>query len=124
MIPGHSYLPNDRDFGVIEQAKRHHPQINIPQEWHELVHTSCHSNPFRVIQMETKDFVAIMELQKCVINRKDIAGRSIDWFSIRWIQVRKEDPLKFRFRRSLKELEAWKQVDLRRKSKGRPSNIG
>ena len=62
MIPGHSYLPNDQDFGVIEQAKRRHTQINIPQEWHELVHTSCRSNPLRVIEMETKDFVAIMEL--------------------------------------------------------------
>ena len=125
MIPGHSYLPNDRDFGVIEQAKRRHPQIYVPQEWYELVRTACRSNPFRVIEMETDDFKAIKDLKKCVVNRKvDVTGGAIDWFSIRWIQVRKEDPLKFRFRRSLNELEAWKEVDIRRKSKGRPPDIG
>ena len=68
--------------------------------------------------------MAIKDLKKCVVNRKvDVTGGAIDWFSIRWIQVRK-DPLKFRFRRSLNELEAWKEVDLRRKSKGRPPVIG
>ena len=33
MTPGHSYLPNDRDFGVIEQSKRRHAQIYVPQEY-------------------------------------------------------------------------------------------
>lgn len=118
MIPGHSYLPNDQDFGVIEQVKHHHPHIYIPQEWYELVRTAYRSNPFRVVEMETKDFMAIKELKKLVVNRKENTARvAIDWFSIRWIQVGKEDPLKFRFRRSLNELEAWKTVDLRRKSK-------
>lgn len=38
--------------------------------------------------------------------------------------MRKEDPIKFQFRRNLNELEAWKTVDLHRKLKGRPPDIG
>ena len=125
MIPSHSYLLDDCDFGVIEQAKRRHPQIYIPQEWYELVRTACCSNPFMVIEMESKDFMAIKDLKRCIVNRKvDVTGGAIEWFSIRRIQVRKEDSLIFRFRRSLNELEAWKEVDLRCKSKECPPDIG
>ena len=48
---------------VKMKAKRHNPQIYLPQEWYELVRTSCRSNPFRVIEMKNKDFVAIKELK-------------------------------------------------------------
>ena len=43
---------------------------------------------------------------------------------IRWIRVQKDAPLQFRFWRSLNELEAWKEVDLWRKPKGCPSDLG
>lgn len=69
--------------------------------------------------------VAIKELKKLITNRKvDTLGRSVDWLSIRWIQVRKEAPLKFRFKRSLNKLANWKEVDLHRKTKGRPAQLG
>ena len=77
--------------------------------------------------MTTDNFVAIKELKKLVVNHKeDTTRRAVNWFSIRWIQVRKEDPLKFRSRRSINELEVWKEVDLHahQKSEGRPPDIG
>ena len=37
MVSGHSYLPNDRDFGSIETEKRKRSQIFSPQEWCQLV---------------------------------------------------------------------------------------
>ena len=67
----------------------------------------------------------LIEMKKLIVNRKeDTVGRAVDWMSIRWIQVKKDAPLKFRFRRSLNELEAWKEVDLKRKAKGRPADLG
>ena len=39
---------------------------------------------------------------------------------MRWIQVQKDEPLSFRFRYSHNSLEAWKTVDLKKRSKGRP----
>jgi len=32
-VSGHSYLPCDRDFGVIEKQKKYHPEIYIPNDW-------------------------------------------------------------------------------------------
>ena len=123
MVPGHSYLPNDRDFGFIEQVKRRHQQIYTTQEWYDLVSNACHTNPFSVVVMTSADFVAIKELNKMIVNRKeDIMVRSVDWMSIQRIQVQKDTPLKFQFRQSLNELEAWKEVD-RGKRKGLPSDL-
>jgi len=33
LVSGHSYLPCDRDFGVIEKQKKYHPEIYIPNDW-------------------------------------------------------------------------------------------
>lgn len=86
MVPGHSYLPNDRDFGVIEQARRRRQQIYTPSEWYELVRSACRTSPFTVVEMSSENFVAIKELTKLITNRKvDTLGRTVDWFSIRWI---------------------------------------
>ena len=32
MVSGHSYLPNDRDFGIIESAKRRSQHIYVPHD--------------------------------------------------------------------------------------------
>ena len=45
------------------------------------------------------------------------------WLKIKWIRVKKSQPLKFQYRCSHNELEAWKTVDLRRR-RGRPCDIG
>lgn len=37
MISGHSYLPNDRDFGSIEKANRRIQHIFVPDDWCTLV---------------------------------------------------------------------------------------
>ena len=37
MVSGHSYLPNNRNFGGVESARRRQPQIFIPEDWYRLV---------------------------------------------------------------------------------------
>jgi hypothetical protein len=39
-IPGHSYLDNDRDFGLIEKARKKVHKIVLPSEWVNLVKSS------------------------------------------------------------------------------------
>ena len=46
MVSGHSYLPNDRDFGIIGSAKRRSQHIYVPHDWYDLVHNACRKNPF------------------------------------------------------------------------------
>lgn len=40
MTVGHSYLPNDRDFGSIEAERRKRDTLYIPKEWAQLIRDS------------------------------------------------------------------------------------
>ena len=33
MTSGHSYLPNDADFGIIERSKPKSTELFVPQQW-------------------------------------------------------------------------------------------
>ena len=124
MVPGHSYLPNDRDFGSVETARRRREHIYVPDHWYELIRSARQNNPFRVCVMQSSDFVSLKELKKCIVNRKvATSGQKVEWLSMKWIQVVKSEPFQFRFRYSHNSLECWKTVDLKRKTKGRPPVI-
>lgn len=33
LLSGHSYLPCDQDFGLIEKEKKFHPDVHLPNDW-------------------------------------------------------------------------------------------
>jgi hypothetical protein len=49
LIPGHSYLDNDRDFGIIEKSRKNIHKINLPSQWENLVKNARKKNPFKVV---------------------------------------------------------------------------
>ena len=80
MVVGHSHLPNDREFGRIESARRKAQHIYVPHDWCELILKARRQNPFVVVEMSREDFVSCENLAKAFINRKkDTAGRKVDW---------------------------------------------
>ena len=88
MISGHSYLPNDRDFGNIEQAKHRRGSLFVPEEWYVLVGNAHRVNPFHVRRMTQQDFVSIAKLTEMITNRKkNTDGDKVEWLSIHWIRV-------------------------------------
>ena len=123
MVPGHSYLPNDRDFGSIESHKYRLQQVYTPSEWANVIQTSRQANPFEVMQMSRQDFLDLKAFSRCIINRKkNEDGENVQWLKMKWIRVKKSQPLKFQYHFSHNELEAWKTVDLRRR--GHTCDIG
>ena len=125
MTVGHSYLPNDRDFGSIETERRKRNTVFVPDEWAELILKARRKNPFTVTKMTPADFVSLVLVSKAFVNRKiNTAKRSVQWLQIKWIRVQKDKPLQFQYRYSLNDLEAWKTVDLKRRTKDRPPDLG
>lgn len=53
LVPGHSYMPCDRDFGVIEKRKRV-SKCRVPEEVQEMVRSARLEKPFVVITMGEK----------------------------------------------------------------------
>ena len=66
MVSGHSYLPNDRDFGNIEKANRKQ-HVYVPEEWCNLVEQSRRNNPFTVTRMVTEDFISTSNLRTHIV---------------------------------------------------------
>ena len=125
MTVGLSYLPNDRDLGSIETARRKENHIYVPQDWYNLVQDCRRNNPFRVSAMTQADFVSLEPVAKCIVNRKlNTFKQNVKWLNTKWIRITKEKPLQFQYRYTLNELENWKTVDLRKRGKGRPSLLG
>lgn len=50
-VRGHTFLPNDRDFGVIKKKIRKHDRIYVPDEYIKIVN-EC-SEKFKVIKFQT-----------------------------------------------------------------------
>nr|CAI5822693.1 unnamed protein product [Callosobruchus analis] len=91
LVSGHSYMPCDQDFGVIEKNKRHYDNIYIPDDWTRVIKTARKKNPFKVIQLTEKDFISTDALEKTVTNRKKSnEDGSINWLKIQWLKYKKK----------------------------------
>lgn len=90
-----------------------------------LVERARQKNPFVVVQMSTNDFVSLKSVRAQIVKRKtNIHKEKVNWHNIRWIQVSKEKPYQLHYRYSLNALEAWKVLNIQRKCRGRPADIG
>ena len=113
MVSGHSYLPNDRDFGHIEQSRKQSSHIYVPEDWKRVVKEARHKNQFLVRRMDREDFVSLTPFKAAIVNHKvDTVGRMVKWLKMQWISVSKDNPLQFQFRYSNNSLEAWKTVNI------------
>ena len=61
-LPGHTFLPCDRDFGVIEKMKRKTAAVYNPECWFTIVDKAKVKNQFKVVRMTQKEnFVGIAQ---------------------------------------------------------------
>ena len=51
-IVGHSYMPIDRSFAMIEKKKKREDKITTPEQWTNLVRLSRPTQPFNIIHVE------------------------------------------------------------------------
>ena len=120
MVTGHSFLPNDSDFGVIEKlAAKHVNDIHVPEDWCALIERCRRGQRYQVVRMQQQDFLSISELAKYVTVRKlDEDGNKVEWLKIQHIQIRKEEPLKMYYKYSVQDDMPFSCVSFSRK--GRP----
>ena len=125
MVSGHSYLPNDRDFACIENAKRRTQVIYLPSHWCDLVRDCRRQNPFEVIDMTLDDFQSVEPVKSCIVNRKKTDDKEkVEWMKMKWVRYEKSTPFSIKFRYSHNELEQWKVLNVKRRGKGRPPDLG
>lgn len=113
LISGHSYLPNDADFGVIERTLPKSTEIYTVQQWINHIETCCTKNPYSVNKMAGDNSYPVSNLLKNVTVRKiSEQGEKVKWLSIQWLQVRKAEPFKLFYKYSVENDVEFKYVNL------------
>lgn len=123
---GHSYLPNDADFGIIESKARKKEHIYCPNDWIELVKTAKRQKPlFEVTVMERTDFLSTKSLENQICNKKTAEdGGKVNWLKIKWLRYCKNANHTIYYKETLQTDMEFSKINIeKRKSKGRPSKI-
>ena len=103
---GHSYLPNDVDFGKIERKKKYNSHIYDEIAWEELI-SECN---FPIIKMEGK-FKNLSSLcQDHYFRSVDLQQDKFSWLKMKWLQVNGENSV-MSYRNSCNEEEPIKTID-------------
>ena len=101
METGHSYLPNDRDFGQIEKKKKNQT-IYSREEWFDLVRNTQTKNPFQVIEMKEHFKNMKEQLNKRKFPVKDTDGQKFNFLNLRYFGLTRGSPV-LRFQSSADE---------------------
>jgi len=91
-VPGHSFLPNDSEFGDVECAIKWQ-RFYLPEDIIAVMRDCRRKNKFTVSRLSQNDFVTCCELENKLVNRKhDVTGMSVSWLKTREIKLLKSEP--------------------------------
>ena len=81
LIPGHTFLPIDQDFGLVEKNKRYHSKVFVPKDWMKVIESAKKREPkFVVTRLAESDFISTKKLEESTVNRKLMpVDRKIHW---------------------------------------------
>lgn len=127
MTSGHSFLPNDADFGVIEmKAKKN--VLYGPSDWHNIISSAKSKKPFVVTKMSQNNFLSTKNMENYITYRKKTTeGHSVNWLKIQWLRYNIDHPHSIFYKVSLEDAEDFKSFSIKPARKGKPAfitNIG
>lgn len=94
-LSGHSFLPNDSDFGDFECAlKRNHEKVCTDKAYMKIMEDCRKENKFEVIRMSpSEEFFSVKTLEEVITNRKvDVNKKKISWLDTHEIILDKSLP--------------------------------
>ena len=123
MVSGHSFLPNDADFGVIEAYNKSRP-IYDPDDWYEGIIKSKKKQPFHLKVMSQSELCSVESLLKNITNRNtNNLKQPVSWLKIQWLRYSKENPLQILYKESLNEEMEFCKIKIDKKQRrGGPTN--
>ncbi|KAJ8867044.1 hypothetical protein PR048_032906 [Dryococelus australis] len=70
-VRGHSYLPNDQDFSLVDKKKRHIESVELPKEWDSIIQVARKKPlPFNVANMHYPRYKYHGPWQTCTVQKK------------------------------------------------------
>ena len=93
MESGHSFLPNDSDFGAIERKKKQYRSVFHPDEWIEVIQNSKTKNPFNIIRMKGcfKELADLTE--EFTFRTTGTEGEIFNWLKLKFFSLTPRSPM-------------------------------
>lgn len=90
---GHSFLPNDSEFGEVETALKRHEKLFTDEHYMNVMKQCRTKNGFEVNRMSPKDLFSVHGLESLITNRKvDINREKVSWLDTHEILMEKNQP--------------------------------
>ncbi|XP_046684566.1 uncharacterized protein LOC124370321 [Homalodisca vitripennis] len=119
MVSGHSFLPNDADFGIIEKYSKGKTMYS-PRDWYDTITKSKKKKPFVVKIMNREDFNSTQALERSITRRKtNVDKHKVSWFSIQWLRYVRDQPFKIFYKETLNDDIPFDCLDITPAKKGR-----
>lgn len=85
VVFGHSFLPNDSEFGLIEVESRKKQSLSVPGDLKKIIMNAKKKRPkFDVIDVKNPDVVSTTALEQWITKRKKDTERAcFNWVDIR-----------------------------------------
>ncbi|KAL4090146.1 hypothetical protein QTP88_025045 [Uroleucon formosanum] len=109
LVSGHSYMPCDRDFGIIEKRKKVCSTM-VPEEVASMVRDAKHFQPFNVVMMTSDDFYDFAKEADTFLNTAPIKISNLSW-----IRISRDDFPMIKTRQTFNTLEPWKSHNIFKK---------
>ncbi|XP_047518759.1 uncharacterized protein LOC125058680 [Pieris napi] len=114
---GHTFLPNDTDFGKIESHLKQFQRLYTAEDYINVIKTCTKKNPLVPMKMKRNDFVSTEKLEKNITNRKMFVNKvKVNWLKTKHIQLRKENEHSFFMKTD--DNEHYQELHIGRKYKG------
>lgn len=101
-LSGHSFLPNDSEFGDVECALKGVEKVCTDKAYMKIMENCRKENKFEVIRMSSEDFFSVKKLEEIITNRKvDIQKKKISWLDTHEIFLDKAHPNLIKMRKQI-----------------------
>lgn len=115
LVSGHSFLPNDSDFGSVELAAKG-KTIYLPQQWHDIMTACRRKKKIVVCQMSSNETISTENLEKNITQK-----RPVNWLKIQCMRLEIGFPFEIKYKESLQEMMDFQTLDITpSQKKGRP----
>nr|CAI5837459.1 unnamed protein product [Callosobruchus analis] len=118
---GHSFLPNDTDFGQIERALKNQVRLYTLEDFVSVIQNCKKQNKFVINLMEPGDFYSTGNLEKQISNRKcSIDKEKVSWLRTKIIKLEKSAPNSVFLCESHSPTESnFKEIDISKPARGK-----
>lgn len=97
---GHSFLPNDSDFGDVECSIKTAGPLYTDTDYINVMENCRIENKFCIERLHRDDFFSVKQLEEATTNRKkDIDNVKISWLDTHEILIEKSEPFTIKMRK-------------------------